>query len=113
MAKKILKNVTQNYLGVNLKAYTCMSHLREGEGRPGVLTMVEEDERFEFVEQPLTRWTRNPLVFQGEYINVHKDKNGHYVVALHKLELSTWCNVIRVGNAIITELLTAKKVLGV
>ena len=103
----------QNYLCVDLVARMQERDLREGEVRKGMLVMTHDQERFEFDEFERERWTRNPLVFQGEYINVHRDKNGHYVVALRKLELSTWCNVIRVGNAIITELLTAKKMLGV
>ena len=105
--------VSQNYLDTLLKAYTRKNHLRVGEGRIGVLTMVEEDELFEFVEQSHARWSRNPLVFQGAYINIHRDKNGHYQIALRRVELSKWCNVVRLGSAITTELLTAKKVLGV
>lgn len=105
--------VSQNYLDILLKTYTRKNHLREGEGRQGVLTMVEANEKFEFVEQVSERWARNPKVFQGEYINVHRDKNGHYFVHLRKLELNGLLNVIRVGNAIITELLTAKKLLRV
>ena len=106
------KNVSQNYLDTNLKTYTRKSHLREGEGRPGVLTMVVEDEQFEFVELSPVRWTRNPKVWQGEYINVHLDKNGHYQVHLKNLEMGDGFNAVRIGNAITTELLTAKKVLG-
>ena len=106
------KNVSQNYLDTNLKTYTRKSHLREGEGRPGVLTMVVEDEQFEFVELSPVRWTRNPKVWQGEYINVHRDKNGHYQVHLKKLEIAEGFNAVRVGNAITTELRTAQKVLG-
>ena len=106
------KNVSQNYLDTNLKTYTRKSHLREGEGRPGVLTMVVEDEQFEFVELSPVRWTRNPKVWQGEYINVHLDKNGHYQIQLRKLELTESFSPVRVANAICTEFLTAKKVLG-
>ena len=106
------KNVSQNYLDTNLKRYTRKSHLREGEGRPGVLTMVVEDEQFEFVELSPVRWTRNPLVFQGEYINVHRDKNGHYQVHLKNLEMGDGFNAVRIGNAITNELKTAQKVLG-
>lgn len=106
------KNVSQNYLDTHLKTYTRKSHLREGEGRPGVLTMVVEDEQFEFVELSPVRWTRNPKVWQGEYINVHLDKNGHYQVHLKNLEMGDDFNAVRIGNAITTELLTAQKVLG-
>ena len=106
------KNVSQNYLDTNLKTYTRKSHLREGEGRPGVLTMVVEDEQFEFVELSPVRWTRNPKVWQGEYINVHLDKNGHYQVHLKNLEMGDGFNAVRIGNAITTEFKTAQKVLG-
>lgn len=106
------KNVSQNYLDTNLKTYTRKSHLREGEGRPWVLTMVVEDEQFEFVELSPVRWTRNPKVWQGEYINVHLDKNGHYQVHLKNLEMGDGFNAVRIGNAITNELKTAQKVLG-
>ena len=106
------KNVSQNYLDTNLKTYTRKSHLREGEGRPGVLTMVVEDEQFEFVELSPVRWTRNPKVWQGEYINVHLDKNGHYQVHLKNLEMGDGFNAVRIGSAITNEFKTAKKVLG-
>lgn len=106
------KNVSQNYLDTNLKTYTRKSHLREGEGRPGVLTMVVEDEQFEFVELSPVRWTRNPKVWQGEYINVHLDKNGHYQVHLKNLEMGDGFNAVRIGSAITNELKTAQKVLG-
>lgn len=106
------KNVSQNYLDTHLKTYTRKSHLREGEGRPGVLTMVVEDEQFEFVELSPVRWTRNPKVWQGEYINVHLDKNGHYQVHLKNLEMGDGFNAVRIGNAITNELKTAQKVLG-
>ena len=107
------KNVSQNYLDTNLKTYTRKSHLREGEGRPGVLTMVVEDEQFEFVELSPVHWTRNPKVWQGEYINVHLDKFGALVVSLRSTELTNRKNAVRDGEAIKTELLTAAKVLGV
>ena len=107
------KNVSQNYLDTNLKTYTRKSHLREGEGRPGVLTMVVEDEQFEFVELSPVHWTRNPKVWQGEYINVHLDKFGALVVSLRRTELTNRKNAVRDGEAIKTELLTAAKVLGV
>lgn len=122
MAKNFLKSfrqiaqgrgnlVSQNYLDTNLKAYTRTCHLREGEGRPGVLKMVVEDEQFEFVEFERERWSRNPKVWEGAYINVHRDKNGHYQVHLKKMELRKRLNVTRVAKAIETELRTAKKML--
>jgi len=51
-------------------------------------------------------------VWQGEYINVHLDKNGHYQVHLKNLEMGDGFNAVRIGNAITNEFKTAKKVLG-
>jgi hypothetical protein len=87
--------------------------MREGEGVVGTLTMTKEFENFEFREKEVERWTRNPLVFQGAYINVHRDKEGHYQVHLKKMELNKCFNSVRVTAAICTELLTAKRMLGV
>lgn len=100
------------YLCVNLN--TCMQDhdIRMGETRKGVLTMVEDQEKFSFEEVERERWTRNPKVFQGEYINVHLDKFGALVVSLRKTELFNRKTAIRDGEAIKTELLTAAKVLG-
>ena len=74
--------------------------------------MVEDQEKFTFDEMDRERWMRNPKVWQGEYINVHLDKNGHYQVHLKNLEMGDGFNAVRLGNAITTELLTAQKVLG-
>ena len=100
------------YLCVNLN--TCMQDhdIRMGETRKGVLTMVEDQEKFSFEEVERERWTRNPKVFQGEYINVHLDKFGALVVSLRRTELFNRKTAARDGEAIKTELLTAVKVLG-
>lgn len=102
---------TQNYLDVDLKTFTHGSKFRTGVGRIGMLMMVEEDERFEFHEALCEEYARNPKVWEGAYINVHVDKNGHYQVHLKKMELHKRLNVARVANAIETELRTAKKML--
>jgi len=102
----------QLYLCVDLSTRMHDHDIRMGEVRKGVLTMVEDQEKFTFDEEERERWTRNPKVFQGEYINVHRDKEGHYQVHLKKMELNKWFNSVRVANAICTEFLTAKKVLG-
>lgn len=107
------KQVSQIYPDTYLKAYTHDHHMRAGETRTGELTMTEEDEQFEFVEKLTETYRRNPKVFRGEYINVHRDKEGHYQIHLRKMELNRQFSPVRVGNAIQRELLTAKKVLGV
>ena len=106
------KQVSQIYPDTYLKAYTHEHHMRVGATRTGELTMTEEDEKFEFVEKTTETYRRNPKVWEGEYINVHRDKNGHYQIHLRKMELNKRFSPVRVGNAIQRELLTAKKVLG-
>jgi len=104
--------VSQIYNDIRVKLWTRNRHMRAGETRRIDLTMVEDDEYLEGYEVVPETWTRNPKVWEGAYINVHRDKNGHYQVHLKKLELNKRFNAVRIGNAITTELRTAKKVLG-
>ena len=106
------KTATQVYDDTRLKVFSPERHMQVGETLIGQLTMVEDYEYFEFRAQEKERWTRNPKVFQGEYINIHRDKQGHYQVHMKRMELTKWFNSVRVANAICTELLTAKKMLG-
>ena len=104
---------TQTYNDILAKIITHDHHMREGETITADVTMVRDQEELFIVQKQTKEWTRNPKVFQGEYINVHRDKNGHYQVHLKKLEIAEGFNAVRVGNVITTELRTAKKVLGV
>ena len=106
------KTATQVYDATRLKVFSPERHMQVGETLTGQLTMVEDYEYFEFRAQEKERWTRNPKVFQGEYINVHLDKFGALVVSLRKTELFNRKTAARDGDAIKTELLTAVKVLG-
>ncbi len=104
--------VSQIYLDTKLKLTTKDRHMQAGETRIVELTMVEDYENFEATEVVKDIYTRNPKVFNGEYINVHRDKQGHYQVTLRRLEMRKGFNAIRIADAIKTELLTAKKILG-
>ena len=104
--------VHQIYNDIRVKLWTRNRHMRAGETRRIDLTMVEDEEYMEGHEVVQETWTRNPKVWQGEYINIHRDKEGHYQVHLRKMELNKRFSPVRVGNAIQQELLTAKKVLG-
>ena len=104
--------VSQIYLDTKLKLTTKDRHMQAGETRIVELTMVEDYESFEATEVVKDIYTRNPKVFNGEYINVHRDKQGHYQVTLRRLEMRKGFNAIRIADAIKTELLTAKKILG-
>lgn len=104
--------VSQIYNDIRVKLWTRNRHMREGETRLFNITMVEDYEYFEGREVVPEKWSRNPKVWEGAYINVHLDKNGHYQVHLKKMELHKRLNVVRIAKAIETELWTAKKVLG-
>ena len=104
--------VSQVYDCTRIKVFTHDHHMREGETILGSLTMTEEFENFEFHQSVTERYTRNPLIWHGEYINVHRDKQGHYQINFRKMELGNGFNAVRIANAIGTELLTAQKMLG-
>ena len=104
--------VSQIYLDTKLKLTTKDRHMQAGETRTVELTMVEDYENFEATEVVKDIYTRNPKVFNGVYINVHRDKQGHYQVTLRRIEMKKGFNAIRIADAIKTELLTAKKMLG-
>ena len=103
--------VSQIYNDIRVKLWTRNRHMRAGETRRFDVEMVEDEEYLEGHEVIQETWTRNPKVWEGAYINVHVDKNGHYQVHLKKMELHKRLNVIRIANAIETELRTAKKML--
>lgn len=105
--------VSQIYNDIRVKLWTRNRHMRAGETRRFDVEMVEDEEYLEGREVIQETWTRNPKVWEGAYINVHRDKQGHYQVHLKKMELHKRFNAVRVAKAIETELLTAKKVLGV
>ena len=104
--------VHQVYNDIRVKLWTRNRHMRAGETRPFNITMVEDYEYFEGHEIVREKWTRNPMLFQGEYINVHQGKDGNHYATLRKLVLKDGFNAVRIGNVITTELLTAQKVLG-
>jgi len=115
--KELLALVNENkasqvYDMTQLKVWSPERHMRQGETLTGELTMIRDYEEFEFIARTKVRYTRNPTVWEGEYLNVHLDKFGALVVTLRKTELTNRKNAVRDGEAIKTELLTAAKVLG-
>lgn len=103
--------VSQIYLDTKLKLTTKDRHMQAGETRTVELTMVEDYENFEATEVVKDIYTRNPKVFNGEYINVHRDKQGLYQVHFRRMLLTKQMSPKRIANIVATELLTAKKML--
>lgn len=104
--------IKQNYLCVDLQTRTQSTPMETGEGRLGVLTMTCENEKFLFDEVLPESYTPNPKVFKGTILNVHKDKQGLYQVHFRRMLLTKQMSPKRIANIIATELLTAKKILG-
>ncbi len=104
--------VSQIYLDTKLKLTTKDRHMQAGETRTVELTMVEDYENFEATEVVKDIYTRNPKVFNGEYINVHRVKSGELMVSLRQTAMTSRKKAARDGEAIKTEFLTAAKILG-
>lgn len=104
--------VSQIYLDTKLKLITKDRHMQAGETRTVELTMVEDYENFEATEVVKDIYTRNPKVFNGEYINVHRVKSGELMVSLRQTAMTSRKKAARDGEAIKTEFLTAAKILG-
>ena len=104
--------VSQIYLDTKLKLTTKDRHMQAGETRTVELTMVEDYENFEATEVVKDIYIRNPKVFNGEYINVHRVKSGELMVSLRQTAMTSRKKAARDGEAIKTEFLTAAKMLG-
>lgn len=102
---------TQVYNMTQLKVFSPKRHMQEGETLTGGLTMTKDYEEFEFIAQTRVTYTRNPTVFHGAYINVHRDKFGTFVVTLRKNILTNRKDAMLVAEAIKNEYITAAKLL--
>lgn len=104
--------VSQVYDMTQLKVWSPKRHMRQGETLTGELIMVQDYEQFEFIAQAKVCYSRNPIVWHGEYINIHRDKQGNYQACFRRMTIGKRFSPVRVASAISTELLTAKKMLG-
>ena len=80
--------VKNTHLCVNIKTRTQNTIMHPGENRKGMLSMNNED-YFEFDEQLPQSCERNPKIWAGKYINVHKNRKGEYVIHFKRLVLAT------------------------
>lgn len=62
--------------------------MHPGDNRKGMLSMINED-KFEFDEQLPQTCERNPKIWTGKRINVHKNRQGEYVVNFKRLVLDS------------------------
>jgi len=64
------------------------AHMKVGKNYKGMLVMTDENEKMEFYEQVRGTSERNPIIWRGRHINVHRNKDGHYSIQLRKTELT-------------------------
>ena len=102
----------QNYFCVDLKTRMQTSDIRVGEARKGMLVMTQDQERFEFDECVPERWTRNSKVWEGQVLNVSKDKQGRYCIHLHRMVLEQSTAPAGVAALVLADLLNVKRELG-
>jgi len=99
------------HLCVDLKEIAQQNLLKNGQTHSGVLTRTD-GYHFLFEEQAREAVARNPKVFRGEYLNVAKNAQGHYVVNMRRLELTPSTDPLTVADQIFVELEQAKMSLG-
>lgn len=79
----------------------------------GVLRMTVNNEKLEFDETVSKTVERNPTVWSGTHINVHKEKNGSYSIHFRKVELTAALDPCSFADEIFLDVERAKVELGI
>lgn len=102
----------QIYLCVDLIARTQQTILTTGHGRKGILMMTEDREKFEFDEALPQNCDRNPKLWAGKLLNVHKNKRGELMVNFKRTILDATLDPCKFADEVFVELERAKIELG-
>ena len=98
-------------LCADVKMYTQETLMKAGETRKGALTMHDECS-LQFNEQLPQSCERNPKIWAGKYINVHKNRKGEYVMNFKRLVLSTTLDPSNFADDVFLDVERAKTELG-
>ena len=101
----------QVYFCVDLKTRMQESDIQVGEARKGMRSMVNED-KFEFDEQLPQTYERNPKIWTGKRINVHKNRKGQYVINFKHLVLDSQLDPSNFADEVFIDVERAKTELG-
>ena len=104
----IIKNT---HLCVNIKTRTQNTIMHPGDNRKGMLSMKNEDQ-FEFDEQLPQTCERNPKIWSGKRINVHKNRKGEYVINFRHLVLDSLLDPSNFADEVFIDVERAKTELG-
>ena len=91
--------------------YTQETLMKVGETRKGALTMHDEFS-LQFDEQLPQSCERNPKIWAGKYINVHKNRKGEYVIHFKRLVLATTLDPSNFADDVFLDVERAKTELG-
>lgn len=103
----------QIYLCVDLTARTQEHGLSVGVGRKGMLMMTEDGEKFEFDEALPQVCERNPKLWSGKLLNVHKNKKGELVVNFKRTVLDAKLDPCTFADELFLDVERAKVELGI
>lgn len=103
--------IRNSHLCVDIKTRTQKTIMHPGENRKGMLSMINEDQ-FEFDEQLPQTCERNPKIWEGKRINVHKNRKGEYVVNFKRLALDGKLDPSNFSDEIFVDVERAKVELG-
>lgn len=98
-------------LCADVKMYTQETLMKVGETRKGALTMHDEFS-LQFDEQLPQTCERNPKIWSGKRINVHKNRKGEYVVNFKHLTLDAKLDPSNFADEVFIDIERAKTELG-
>lgn len=96
---------------MDIKTRTQTTIMHPGEHRKGMLSMTNED-HFEFDEQLPQTCERNPKIWAGKHINVHKNRQGEYVMNFRRLALTASFDPSNFADEVFLDVEHAKVELG-
>ena len=86
--------------------------MQPGRSYKGMLQMTEENEKFAFYESLPQTCERNPTLWTGKMLNVHKNKRSELVVNFKRLVFEAKLDPCILADEIFVELERAKAELG-
>ncbi len=95
----------------DVKMYTQETMMKVGQTRKGALTMHDEF-HLQFDEELPQTCERNPTIWAGKHINVHKNRKGEYVIHFRRLVLSGLLDPYNFAKEVYVDVECAKEELG-
>lgn len=98
-------------LCADVKMFTQDTPMKVGQTRRGALSLQDEF-RLQFVEYLPQTCERNPKIWAGKHINIHKNRQGEYVVNFRHLSLTGSLDPANFADEVFADVERAKVELG-